>query len=187
MYGPAYAMWAHQGQRHRLALGDTNSIALPFRIFPLRVFKQILAIFGATCGERMFEVHPFLRKLVLDRDAHGMPDDLRLYCYIVHPYSRFSRHSGIVGIADIGSGKAHTLAEFAFRPFGYLLTFGSTPPPERGLFDLTFFSNHSFGDYRELHLPIPVRPVESYLPADFRSKAEWLSATGGYSVGSEPG
>jgi hypothetical protein len=53
------------------------------------------------------------------------------------------------------------------------LTFGGTPPPDLGLFDLTFFADHGYNDYRELHLPIPTRSVESYFPADFRDKAEW--------------
>jgi hypothetical protein len=174
-YVPSYVTWVEQGERHRAALGDRNSIALPFHIFPARVFKQILSIFAATCGDGLFAAHPVLRKLVLDYHAQGMPDGLRVFCYIVHPDSLYSRQSGIVGMMDLG-GRSHTLAEFAFRPFGYLLTLGGTPPPDTGLFDITFFAQAATNEYRDLHLPLPIRPVESYLPADFRSKAEWAAA-----------
>lgn len=179
-----YSDWAWQGERLRVSVGDTNSLALPFRIFPGRVFKQILAIFACTCGERMFEVHPLLRTLVLNKDSKGRPDQLRLFTYMVHPESHFSRQSGIVGMFD--GNRSHTFAEFAYRPFGYLLVFGGRPSPDEGLFDITFFGDSGYNDYRELHLPIPVRPVESYLPADFRTKKEWVDATGGYGVGKRP-
>lgn len=173
-YVEDYAIWAGQGERHRRALRDSNSLALPFQIFPARVFKQILAIFAATCRPEMFEKNPFLRELVLNRDAQGMPENLRLFCYIVHPESQTSRHSGVAGMVQ--GTTVHTIAEFAYRPFGYLLTFGGSPVPDRGLFDLTFFAHHQYNEYRELHLPIPTRHVESYFPADYRNRAEWLDA-----------
>jgi hypothetical protein len=93
---------------------------------------------------------------------------------MVHPASHYSRQSGVTGL--LAGSSIHTLAEFAYRPFGYLLTFGGTPPPDRGLLDITFFANHGYNTYRDLHLNIPVRPVESYFPADFRSRAEWDAA-----------
>jgi hypothetical protein len=170
-YVQDYATWVEQGERHRQALGATNSIALPFRIFPARVYKQIMSIFAATCRPEMFDANPLLRKLVLDKDTRGMPDGLRLYCYLVDRENRYSRHSGVAGVI-VGS-TIHTLAEFAYRPFGYILTFDGTVPPDAGLFELTFFAYHGYDDYRELHLPLPVRSVESYFPADFRSKDEW--------------
>ena len=173
-YVREYASWAYQGEALRQSLGSTNSIALPFNGIPARVIKQILAIFAATCGEGLFEANPFLRKLVLDRDARGFPSDVRVYCYIVDRESKHSRQSGITGM--ISGTDTHTFAEFAYRPFGYIMTLDGKPPPDPKLFDITFFSHGGFNDYRELHLPLPVRPVVSYFPADFRNKTEWDEA-----------
>lgn len=174
LYVPAYVGWVMQGQRFRSTLGRTNSISLPFNILPGRIFKQILAIFACTCGPGLFNKNPQLRKLVLDRNARGLPDHLRMYAYIVDAESQTSRTSGIAGIISPSGG--HTVAEFAYPPFGYLLTFGDSPPPERGLMDITFFANHGYDAYRELHLRMPIRPVESFFPADYRNRAEWDEA-----------
>lgn len=176
-YAEAYGDWAFQGLELRQALGDTNSLSLPFRILPSRVFKQILTMLAATSGPGLFEANQILRNLVLDPHARNMPESIRLYCYMVHRDSQYSRSSGVFGMWTGSEG--HTMVEFAYQPFGYILTLDGKPPPDRALFDITFFSHHGFNEYRELHLPIPVRPVETYFPADFRTKKEWEAVTGG--------
>lgn len=60
-------------------------------------------------------------------------------------------------------------------PFGYIMTFESDPP-DPNLIDITFFSHHAWTDWRDLHLPMPRRPVHTYFPADFRTKEQWDTA-----------
>jgi len=165
-----YAAWAAQGSHFRENLSDANSIALPFHILPARVYKQILAIFACTCGYGFFEATPFLRALVLNRDTQGIPDKLRLYCYIIDRGSKYSRQSGLT--AMFSGTSRYTFAEFAFPPFGYILTVGESEPPDDALLDITFFANHGYNDYRDLHLPMPIRTLATHYPADFRSKTE---------------
>src|SRR5688500_9009090 len=91
-----------------------------------------------------------------------------------------SRQSGITGlIAAVpgapGGTKTHIFSEIAFPPFGYVLAI-NTPPADKGLLDITAFTRLGYRDFRSLYLPMPVRSVNSYFPADFRSRQEWEDA-----------
>lgn len=175
LYGPAYVGWAWQGEFFRRA--GPSSLALPYMIFPLRVAKQIMCMFASTCGAGFFSAHPSLKKFVLDREARGLPDSMRLYCYVLSNESSHSRTTGIVASMNIGNGGGvRTFAETSFMPFGYLLSLSGTEAPTQNLFDITFFAHHGWNDWREMHLRIPHLDSHSYLPADFRSKAEWEAA-----------
>ena len=173
-YVNSYVSWVQQGYAYRSKLSSTNSLSLPFHIFPGRVFKEIIAIFAATSGHGLFDANPELRRIVLNKYPVGLPAGIRLYCYIVNAESLFSRQSGVCGL--ISSGEAHCFAEFAFRPFGYVLTLSGSMPPDKGLFDISFFGSHGYREFRSIHLPLPVRSVETYFPADFRNKEEWSEA-----------
>lgn len=122
----------------------------------------------------MFQKNQALRQLVLNRDSNGLPNEYRLYCYIIHPSGQWSRSSGVTGL--ITGGRRSIFAEFAYPPFGYILTFADSAPPDADLMDISFFAQHSFNEYRELHLRLPVRHIASYYPADFRTRDEWLKA-----------
>jgi hypothetical protein len=168
-YGDAYINWAHQGMRF---LDATGTLALPFHIFPSRIAKQIISMFASTNGPSFFAAHPELRKFVLDRNAVGIPHKFRLYTYLTTSNTQAGRITGIVATMDFGGSGPSVFSEIAFMPFGYILTIGSQPPAA-GLFDITFFCYERFGQYRDLHLPIPSREVHSHLPADFRRQDEW--------------
>lgn len=172
-YGNAYIDWAYQGMRF---LDATGSLALPFHIFPGRIAKQIMTMFASTNGDSFFNAHPALRKYVLDRHSIGIPDELRLYAYLTTTNNYVARTTGVVAAMDFGRGlKASVFSEIAFMPFGYILSIDS-PPPAPNLFDITFFCQHQYNDYRDLHLPISSREVHSHFPADFRTKEQWEAA-----------
>lgn len=173
MYGPAYIDWAHQGARYWNNV--ETKLALPFFLFPLRVAKQIISMFASTCGHGFFDKNPQLRKFVLDREARGLPEDIRLYCYMLSRDSDRSRSTGVV--SQLTGSKIHVYAETSFVPFGYILALNS-PSPDPSLMDITFFTHHGWNDWRGLHIKVPRRPVHTYFPGDFRSKEEWAGALG---------
>ena len=172
-YGRAYTDWAYQGMRF---INATGSLALPFHVFPGRIAKQILAMFASTNRHYFFEAHPGLRKYVLDPHSIGIPENLRLYVYLTTSNNYVSRTTGVVAAIYFGRDpRTSVFSEIAFMPFGYILSIDS-PPPAPNLFDITFFCQHRYNDYRDLHLPISSREVHSHFPADFRTKEEWEAA-----------
>ncbi|MDH1270120.1 HNH endonuclease [Rhizobium pusense] len=171
-YGNAYVEWAHQGMRF---LDASGTLAMPFHIFPGRVAKQIIAMFASTNGPNFFDAHPELRKFVLDPQWVGIPKKFKLLTYLTTSNVQTARITGIIATMDFGQSKASIFSEIAFTPFGYILVIDS-PPPARGLFDITFFCHEPYRQYRDLHLPIGAKEVHSYIPADFRTEEEWSQA-----------
>jgi hypothetical protein len=62
------------------------------------------------------------------------------------------------------------MSEFAFVPFGYLMTFNSEPPDQR-LCDITAFNQFSYDDWQEIHIRLAILPIYTYYPGDYRDKA----------------
>jgi hypothetical protein len=172
LYGPEYIGWAYQGVRY---MGASDALALPYHIFPGRIAKQIITMFASANGAGFFDANPDLRKFVLDRDAVGIPPKFRLYCYRTSQNSERFRTSGIIGMMDLGGKAPRIFSEISFVPFGYILTIDSAPPVS-DLLDITFFCHEHYGQYRDLHLPIPSKETHSHFPGDFRNKAEWEDA-----------
>jgi len=60
-YGPAYADWVWQGLGYLLEDVNDPILYVPFRIFPLKVIKQILCMFFSTNGPRFGIVNGLLK------------------------------------------------------------------------------------------------------------------------------
>lgn len=170
-YGPSYINWAIQGMKWLLAYPSGSSLRLPYHVLPLRVLKQLLAMFASACGPGFFAAEPDLRRVVLNPTLSGCPSKIRIYCALMSLESIMSRQAGITGLLAGERIKTHVFSEIAFPPFVYTLCIDSKPPDER-LFDITFFSQSAFNDYRDLYLGLPVLPIVSPLPSDYRTRAE---------------
>ncbi|NTA15456.1 hypothetical protein [Agrobacterium tumefaciens] len=168
-YGSEYVAWAYQGVRF---LGSSGALAMPYHIFPGRVAKQIVAMFGTLNGSGFFQRHPELQKYVLNKNEVGLPEKFRLYCFLTSKNSHAFRASGIVAMMVTGHHRPLVFSEMSFVPFGYVLTVDSLPPSP-DLFEISFFFNERYDSYRDLHLPIPSKETHSYFPGDYRTKDEW--------------
>jgi hypothetical protein len=167
-YGRRYVDWAHQGMSYLQAAPTGSSLALPYRIFPLPVFKQVLCMFASTCGPSLFKSHPALTRFVLNKESMEYPDAFRVFCYLVDPLSRHSRQTGIAGV--LNSNRAtHLLAEVAFPPFGYVLSPSQESPIDSRLVDISPFAQSRYSGFRRLNIRLPVLSVNTMYPGDYRS------------------
>jgi len=174
-YGPAYLEWVWHAVRVLAAAGGESSLYLPFRIFPLRVIKQIVTMFFASTHEGFREANPELARFVLNREAKGIDPEICIYAFL-NPTPR-ARSSGVAGILTIGGGGSDLkiVNEIALAPVGYLMTLGSAAPDDR-LVDITFFAKRSYNDWEEFWLRLPVLPVYTPFPGDYRPREEVLAA-----------
>lgn len=172
-YVPSYVEWARQGMQYLMNRPSGYSLALPFKIVPLSVIKQIVCMFASACGPSFCQTNSYLRKFVLDRECNGLPPAIRIYCYFLDPKSSMARQSGVTGILDSlkGGANTYTFSEIAFRPFGYLMTFDSLPI-DRHLQDITHFAESNPKQSRQMHLSLPIREINTPFPGDFRSREE---------------
>jgi hypothetical protein len=170
-YGGAYVDFVYQAMLLLSRSKGTLALAYPYRIFPLRVLKQIAVMFFSACGPSLRKSHPELVKFVLDRDRRYVPDDIRFWVYLHDPArSTSTRQSGVTGRAILGKGH-HVFSEIAFPPFGLVMTFGADPIRSDHC-DLTHLGHSTYRTWDILYLKMPVLPVVSYLPGDFRTVDE---------------
>ena len=184
-YGPAYVDWAIQGLASLRISGGSPTLWV-FHIYPLRVLKQIIAMFLSANAPNFGDAHPSLVRFVLNRDANSL--DPAIHVFAFYTLSNRSRQSGVTGLlsfSDDGlSTQAKFFSEITFPPFGYVLTINS-PPPDGALFDISFFGGHRYNDYQDVQLRLPAKHIYSWLPGDYRSRQEIRETLASRSRGEE--
>jgi hypothetical protein len=172
-YGSAYVSWARQGMRLLHASGGTLKLAYPYTIFPLRIVKQIVVMFFSACGPAFHKRYPDLVRFILDRSARNIPHNLRIYAYMVDlEKSAGFRQSGATGVVNFGrSTEPNMFAEIAFAPFGFILALRGNAP-RTDLCDITYLAEEPYHRKETWFLKMPVLPIVTWLPGDFRTKEQ---------------
>lgn len=172
-YGPAYVDWIYQVSRVLLLSKGGPSLYYLYRIFPLRVIKQIICMFFSANGEKFREAQQELVRFVLNKESRFLEPHIHIYCFY-SPSAR-SRQSGVSGVLNIETHTHKIISEIVFPPMGYVMSLNQVSPDER-LFDITFFSRYQYSYSKEFGLRLPTLPIYTYFPGDYRSKKEVLSS-----------
>jgi len=171
-YGGAFVDFTRQGYEAIInnEILDKKSINIQFRnIYPLRVIKEIIAMFFSINNPELSSAIPEFRDFVLDREKRGISED-KYGFYIFISTGRFLRYIGIGGI--LYSDKSFKVAsELCAPPFGYI--FEIDPKGKNQSVDITFFANnYTYNDCVNITIEIPVLGISSYLPLDYRNKEQ---------------
>lgn len=189
-YGDAFANFAHQSLYILKHAKGCPSLYYPFRIYPLRVIKQIITMFFSVNSDLFRHNHPDLVKFVLNKNERYLSPDIRILVYFTPgPHARYAGGTSISAIeidpdevsletmdnllSQYGRDYAKSLysSEIAFPPLGYILSFG-LEPLDSELTDISFFAKYPYDDWTSLHLKLPVCPVHTWYPGDYRSKKQ---------------
>jgi hypothetical protein len=170
-YVPSYVDMAYQAAV-LLHKGKGNlSLYYPFRLFPLRFIKQVIAMFCSANNPGFIVKNPELRKFLLNKETMYIDPKINIYAYLTT--SNFSRQSGISSV--ITDNRIKLFSEICFAPFGFIMTLDSYPPDDR-LVDISYFARYNYNHFDIFHLKLPVLPVNFYLPGDFRTREEIMKA-----------
>ena len=145
------------------------SLLYPYHIFPLRVLKQIVAMFLSVNVPGFGRRNQELVKFVLNRHTQYLPPRYRFFTY--YNLSPRLRLHGLTVKSNIFTRESTIMSEISFPPFGYLMTVDSSPPDSR-LAEVSHFSRFQYDEQRTLYLQFPFLPVVSPLPGDYRSVDE---------------
>ena len=189
-YGDAFANFAHQSLDILKHVKGQPSLYYPFRIYPLRVIKQIITMFFSINKDQFRFSHPDLVKFVLNKNERYLSPDIQIFVYFtLGPHARYAGGTSISAIEinpdEIGRDmlddmlnqyqrdypKSHYSSEIAFPPLSYVLSFG-LEPLDNELTDISFFAKYPYDDWTSLHLKLPVNPVHTLYPGDYRSKEQ---------------
>ena len=187
-YGDDFANFAHQSLDILQHASGHPLLYYPFRIYPLRVIKQIITMFFSVNDDLFRCNHPDLVKFVLNKNKRHLNPDMRVFVYFNS--SPRSRYIGGVSMTKMSPddinldtmenlhrkinseyAKSRLLSEIAFPPLGYVMTFNSEPLNNK-LTDISFFTRYYYNDWTSIHLKLPVFPVYTWYPADFRSREQ---------------
>ncbi len=180
-YGRAYADWACQAMEILERARGAPTLAYPFRIYPLRIIKQIVAMFFSANAPDFRKEVPYLGRFVLDKHAKGLPPDIRVHAgYPAGTTSRTVSKSGLI----TGSGaslRAHAISEVAFSPFVFVLTLASECPEPR-LADISYFALAGYDQQQYVYISLPVLPIATAYPTDYRTRSE-VDRAAAYALG----
>ncbi len=172
-YGKHFVEWCYQGMEIIARSGGTPTLINLHYVFPLSIIKQIITMFFSANPETFGEANPELVRFVLNcRERHLSPK-YRIFVYLNN--SVHLRYEGITARVSVGSSKMILLSEIAFPPFGYVMTIDSESP-DRRLVEITHFAQYEYKKFDVLTLQIPLLPVATHLPGDYRSEAEVTKA-----------
>lgn len=166
-YGSYFVDWTYQVARVLLGAKGKPTMFYLYRIFPLRVIKQIICMFFSVHGDKFREAQPDLVHFVLNKEKRFLPPDISIYCFY-NPTNR-SRYSGGSGVLNFFTHEIKIISEIVFPPMGYVMSLNKVKPDPR-LFDITFFSEYQFNDWKEFGLRLPSLPIYTYFPGDYRNK-----------------
>jgi hypothetical protein len=175
-YGNAFVDWAYQG----IIILDNAKMAPSlyhlFHLFPLRVLKQIICMFFSANPPSFQGVQSDLVRFVLNKQQKYLRPNVHIYTFLNS--SPRSRQSSVSGLLNLESGlPPKTFSEIAFPPFGYVMCLDSLPPDPR-LVDISFFANYGYNEWTDVALRLPILPVYTYLPGDYRDRNTVLLGNG---------
>lgn len=172
-YAKDYIDWAHQGMLLNMKSNGAGSVYYPFYIYPLRVIKQIITMFFSLNGDKFSTVNQELVDFVLNKERKYISPKYKIYAYLKGEGN--IRSSGVVSKIDVlsGANRAEIFSELTFPPFGYVLCLDS-PPPDKRLVDITYFTRFSYNEWDIVYLKIDRLPTYMTFPGDYRTKREIL-------------
>ena len=172
-YGAPYVSWCMQGMEvlHRTA--SNPFIDMPFHIFPLRVLKQIVSMFLSVNGIGWRNANMDLVEFVYLPKRKYLSRKYSVYAF--YSVSAIQRQSG-TAIRFCTNERFENLgmdafSEITFPPFGYVMTVDNDAHDSR-LVDISYFANRAENELRMEYLKLPVLPIFTSYPGDYRTKEE---------------
>ena len=161
-----------QGMDYLQKANGAPAVAVPYHIFPMRIFKQLITMFFSACQEGLYKKEPDLVRFVLNKENSQFPSHFKIFAYYNDPAkSTASRQAGWTNLLELGFPGVRVFSEISFPPFGFILSV-DTPEVDRRLVDITYFKEFAYLDYDVMYLKLPALPVCSPFPGDFRSQEE---------------
>jgi hypothetical protein len=167
-YARHFVEWCYQGMEFLTRAGGRPSLIYLHSIRPLPTIKQIFTMFFSLHTEQFREVNQELVSFLLNKDSKYLPPKYRVFVY----YTGEGRPRYSATSAQITFGRSVlVMAELAFPPFGYVLTYGDKPPDSR-MVEISHFARYDYADSAVLELRPPVLPTHLAFPGDYRTREQ---------------
>jgi len=174
-YGDAFVDFIHKGYsetNNKKYINNSWATITLNKIYPLRIIKQIMAMFFSINNPNLSGAHEEIREFVLSKEKRGISEkDFRFYLYVLR--GKILKRLGIIVIGNIEERSfcPRIVSELSTPPFGLVLEF--QPKDKKGFCDITFFANEfDYNQKATIKLTIPVYESNSWFPLDYRSRKQ---------------
>jgi 5-methylcytosine-specific restriction endonuclease McrA len=177
-YGDAFVDFIRKGYRetnNKKYINNSWATITLNKIYPLRIIKQIMAMFFSINNPNLSSAHEELREFVLSKEKRGISEkDFGFYLYILR--GKILKRLGIIVIGNVYSDpfESRVVSELSTPPFGLVLEF--QPKDKKVFCDITFFANEfDYDQEAKIKLTIPVYGSNSWFPLDYRTREQILN------------
>lgn len=112
-----------------------------------------------------------LRRFVLDKNASGLDSKKFKVCMYVTK-SSLHKLNGLSSVMKIENNTFSISSEISTFPLGFILYFNPTEDLEYKGVDITNFANCNYDDIASVRMPVFVYEMNTWVPLDYRTKAE---------------
>lgn len=154
---------------------DENVVVTCNNIYPLRIFKQIIAMFlSVNDSYELIDLQEFVKNKYSQQFDNRK---YKVYMYINTGTMERLLPKSVIGKSGgpnnpIENMVATIVSEISTVPLGFILYFEPNEKTEYIGIDITPFSEMKYDDKCELQLPLIFKEVNSYFPIDFRTKKQ---------------
>jgi len=168
-YGDAHKQWVLDSANILRRSGGVVSLVHLNHVLPLRVLKQVAAMFFSVNPLGFADRNPELVRFILNPHSQFLPRGLRFFVY----YNWEGRYRAwpVAAILNIRTGESSTFSEITHPPLGYVMTIESGPPDER-MCEITEWTRYPYSAYEAIPLKIPVLPTHTFIGGDYRTKEQ---------------
>ncbi len=170
-YAKDFVGWCYQGMEILIRAKGKPSLIYMHYVLPLRVIKQIVAMFLSVNSASFGQANPELVCFVLNKEAKFLPPKYRFFVYYNIEGRWRSAGFSVMVMGNLTRSTFCSLSEISYPPFGYVMTIDSDPPDAR-LFEISNFARFGYNDFSVLNLKLPVLPTHLGYPGDYRTKGE---------------
>lgn len=177
-YGDAFVDFIRKGYRetnNKKYINNSWATITLNKIYPLRIIKQIMAMFFSINNPNLSSAHEELREFVLSKEKRGISEkDFGFYLYILR--GKILKRLGIIVIGNVYSDpfESRVVSELSTPPFGLVLEF--QPKDKKVFCDINFFANEfDYDQEAKIKLTIPVYGSNSWFPLDYRTREQILN------------
>jgi hypothetical protein len=168
-YGNAFVDWCYRGMEILINAKGEPKLAYPMTLRPLPIMKEIVVMLFSVNSDRFHRGNQELVRFVLNPERSGLPSKYRFFTYF-NTSPKF-RNIGTAAMMSLGRSGPILISEFAFPPYGYVMTVDSEPPDDR-LFEITHFAQCGYGEFADFSFELPLLPVHTMFPGDYRTQDE---------------
>ena len=172
LYGNEYKEFAQRAIHVAFSDVDPTKNEVVFKsVHPLRVIKQIASMFCSTTRIKQMDE---LKAFVLDKEKRGI-DKSKFEFRMYFTRDNVIKWTGFNVLCVSGETNLIHLSEITAFPLGFILYLNPSEVHQKAGIDITSFSDFGYDDICDVHSPILIHTVNSWVPGDYRSREEIIA------------